>query len=313
MRQLGTVADQTSAQRFGDFLLTKGISVSVDPAPGGWAIWVRNEDHLDDARREFHAFTAEPNATVYREAARPAEQLRSEEQRRAAAAKKNLVDVSRRWRRAGVSGSPVTALLLAASVVVAVLSNLGGDQAFDSRLTIDLYVATPQGILPALLWLREPWRLVTPIFLHFGMMHILFNMIMLWQLGIPVERAIGSLRYALLVLAIAIPSNFSEYLWDLHLLNEGIRQFGGMSGVLVRPLRLHLDEEPVRPHERVYDLVAIRRDHDRLVFPVHDGSVGQHCERGARGRLGGRHRDRIVLELHPPAALGAASLRRGRG
>ncbi len=50
MRQLGTVADQTSAQRFGDFLLTKGISVSVDPAPGGWAIWVRNEDHLDDAR-----------------------------------------------------------------------------------------------------------------------------------------------------------------------------------------------------------------------------------------------------------------------
>jgi GlpG protein len=232
MRQLGTVADQTSAQRFGDFLLTKGISVSVDPAPGGWAIWVRNEDHLDDARREFAAFTADPNASVYREAARPAEQLRAEEQRRASAAKKNLVDVSRRWRRGGVAGSPVTALLLAASVVVAVLSNLGGDQAFDSRLTIDLYVATPQGILPALLWLREPWRLVTPIFLHFGMMHILFNMIMLWQLGIPVERAIGSLRYALLVLAIAIPSNFAEYLWDLHLLNEGIRQFGGMSGVL---------------------------------------------------------------------------------
>ncbi len=76
MRQLGTVADQTAAQRFGDFLLTKGISVSVDPAPGGWAIWVRNEDHLDDARREFNAFTADPNATVYREAARPAEQLR---------------------------------------------------------------------------------------------------------------------------------------------------------------------------------------------------------------------------------------------
>ncbi len=232
MRQLGTVADQTSAQRFGDFLLTKGIHVSVDPAPGGWAIWVRNEDHLDEARRQFVAFSADPNGAVYREAARPAEQLRAEDQRRAAEAKKNLVDVSRRWRRGGVAGSPVTALLLAASIVVAVLSNLGSDPAFDSRLTIDRYIITPQGIRPALLWLHEPWRLLTPIFLHFGMMHILFNMIMLWQLGIPVERAIGSLRYGLLVLAIAIPSNFAEYVWDLHLLSEGIRQFGGMSGVL---------------------------------------------------------------------------------
>ncbi len=232
MRQLGTVADQTAAQRFGDFLLTKGISVSVDPAPGGWAIWVRNEDHLDEARREFAAFSADPDAAVYRDAARPAEQLRAEEQRRAAAAKKNLVDVSRRWRRPGVSGSPITSLLLAASIVVAFMSNLGSDQAFDSRLTIDLYAITPQGIRPAMLWLHEPWRLVTPIFLHFGKMHILFNMIMLWQLGIPVERAIGSLRYALLVLAIAIPSNFAEYLWDVERLNEGIRQFGGMSGVL---------------------------------------------------------------------------------
>ena len=41
MRQLGTVADQTSAQRFGDFLLTKGISRVGRPLPGGWAIWVR--------------------------------------------------------------------------------------------------------------------------------------------------------------------------------------------------------------------------------------------------------------------------------
>jgi GlpG protein len=233
MRQLGTVPDQRIAQRFADFLLTKGIPLSVDPAPGGWALWVRNEDHLDEARREFVDFTTAPDAPIYRDAARPAEQLRAEEQRRAADAKKNMINVGRRWGRArGASGARVTALLLGGSIAVAVFSNLGGNQAFDSRLTIDLYLQTPNGLQPALLWMHEPWRLVTPIFLHFGMMHILFNMLMLWQLGIPVERGIGSVRYLLLVLLIAIPSNFAEYLWDVSQLSEGVRIFGGMSGVL---------------------------------------------------------------------------------
>jgi GlpG protein len=64
------------------------------------------------------------------------------------------------------------------------------------------------------------------------MMHIVFNMLMLWQLGAPIERGIGSLRYLLLALVIAVPSNFAEYVWDIHNLNEGIPVFGGMSGVV---------------------------------------------------------------------------------
>ncbi|HEV8002057.1 MAG TPA: rhomboid family intramembrane serine protease [Planctomycetaceae bacterium] len=233
MRQLGTVSDERIAQRFADFLLTKGIPLSVDPAPGGWALWVRNEDHLDEARRQFAEFEAAPDAPIYSDAARTAEQLRAEEQRRAAAAKKNMVNVGKRWGQTrGASGARVTALLLGGSIAVAVFSNLGQDPAFVSRLTIDNFVPTIHGTQPELLWTHEPWRLVTPIFLHFGPMHILFNMLMLWQLGIPVERGIGSFRYLLLVLVIAIPSNFAEYIWDVQRLNEGVRIFGGMSGVL---------------------------------------------------------------------------------
>src|SRR5580704_6970565 len=104
MRQLGTVPDQEMAQRFADYLLTKGIPLSVDPAPGGWALWVRNEDHLDEARRQFAEFEAAPDAPIYSDAARTAEQLRVEEQRRAAAAKKNMINVGKRWSRsAGAS------------------------------------------------------------------------------------------------------------------------------------------------------------------------------------------------------------------
>jgi GlpG protein len=247
MRQLGTVPDQEMAQRFADYLLTKGIPLSVDPAAGGWAIWVRNEDDLDEARRQFAEFSAAPDAPIYREAARPAEQLRADQQRRAAQAKKNVVDVGRRWGRGpglgrGASGVPVTALLMAASIAVTLFTNFGQepqgeklrkeDRTLTDQLKIDEYVVTINGPGPALLWIHQPWRLVTPIFLHFNMMHIVFNMLMLWQLGTPIERAIGSLRYLILVLVIAVPSNFAEYVWDIQKLNEGVRVFGGMSGVV---------------------------------------------------------------------------------
>jgi GlpG protein len=263
MRQLGTVPDQISAQRFADYLLTKGIGLSVDPAPGGWALWVRNEDHLEDARREFAEFSAAPDAPVYREAARSAEQLRADEQRRAARARKNFVNMSGRWGRGGgvggASTTPVTSLLLAASIAVGIFSNLGTNRALVNQLAFDEFTVSRVKIdgqdaeellnegqnlnqvikalqnahvAPERLWIREPWRIVTPIFLHFGPMHLVFNMLMLWQLGRPVERGIGSLRYLVLVLAIAIVSNFAEYVWDVHKLNEGIRVFGGMSGVL---------------------------------------------------------------------------------
>jgi GlpG protein len=226
MRQLGTVPDQQSAQRFADYLLTKGIPLSVDPAPGGWAIWVRNEDHLDEARRQFAEFTAAPDSPVYREAARPAEQLRTEEQRRATQAKKNFVNVSRRWSRGGAARAPVTYLLLAASIVVFLITGLGNDQSMQLHFFVDYEWETPDGLVLEHAWKTEPWRLVTPIFVHMNLLHIVFNMMWLVQLGQVIEALRGSVRFALMVLVIAIVSNVGQFLWT------GSPYFGGMSGVV---------------------------------------------------------------------------------
>lgn len=43
----------------------------------------------------------------------------------------------------------------------------------------------------------EPWRLLTSMFLHVGLVHILFNMYMLLVFGIMVEERFGSTRFAL--------------------------------------------------------------------------------------------------------------------
>jgi GlpG protein len=78
----------------------------------------------------------------------------------------------------------------------------------------------------------EVWRLVTPIFLHGGILHILFNLMALSALGTIIELRRNSLRLAILVLLTAIASNVGQYLY-MERVNPGEPQlFGGISGVV---------------------------------------------------------------------------------
>jgi len=76
------------------------------------------------------------------------------------------------------------------------------------------------------IWKGQPWRLFTPMFLHFGFIHLAFNMWWLKDLGTAIER-VFSPRYLLtFVLAIAAFSDVLEYALS------GPTTFGGMSGVV---------------------------------------------------------------------------------
>lgn len=54
--------------------------------------------------------------------------------------------------------------------------------------------------VPEISTLHEYWRLVTSGFLHAGLMHIFFNMYMLWWIGAELERRIGSPRFGAIYL-----------------------------------------------------------------------------------------------------------------
>lgn len=69
------------------------------------------------------------------------------------------------------------------------------------------------------------WRIVTPIFLHFGWLHIIFNMIWLYQLGSMIETVAGTKKFASIILVAAALSNVFQY-WMQPV------PFGGMSGVI---------------------------------------------------------------------------------
>ena len=66
---------------------------------------------------------------------------------------------------------------------------------------------------------------MTPIFIHFGILHLLFNMMWLYQLGSLIEARQGSGQLLVIVIATGIFSNLAQYLMDGP-------QFGGMSGVV---------------------------------------------------------------------------------
>jgi rhomboid protease GlpG len=71
----------------------------------------------------------------------------------------------------------------------------------------------------------EYWRLLTPIFLHFSPLHIVFNMLWLWDLGRRVELVQGRWRLLLIVVLIGAGSNIAQAVF------AGQNIFGGMSGV----------------------------------------------------------------------------------
>src|SRR6187397_1104243 len=61
MRQIGNLSTEQDARRFADYLLTQGVeSKALKESDGQWAIWVRDENKLDQAREHYTHFQSNP-------------------------------------------------------------------------------------------------------------------------------------------------------------------------------------------------------------------------------------------------------------
>jgi GlpG protein len=124
--------------------------------------------------------------------------------------------------------APITLLLVALCLGVALLSRLGSVlepvellffPAFDLREGL---LSIPAQIDSA----GTALRLLTPALLHFGPLHLVFNLLWLWYLGRMIEALHPGWRYALLILVTALAANLIQYAY------AGSPYFGGMSGVV---------------------------------------------------------------------------------
>jgi GlpG protein len=234
MRSIGAVSTEHDARRFSSHLLTLGISSQCDPAREGFCIWIRDEDQLDRARQELSAYLANPADPRYDQAVSAADQIRARQVKAEKEHRKNVRNVRAQWRRPVPQGCPLTIGLIAACVLIAAVSALGNRRYWDKLPLNMLFVTAPfregdsifaRTDFPEIRQ-GQVWRLVTPIFIHFGPIHLLFNLWNLYSLGGVVETVRGRWRYAVFVVITAILSNATELVWSDQLM------FGGMSGVL---------------------------------------------------------------------------------
>lgn len=217
MRQIGHIEKESDARTFGDFLYVQGIENQVEPEAGqGWAVWIHAEEELERAARLLSEFRAQPDHPRFRAQAAGAEELRAEAEREQAAYAKKIIRGRQLfpWLYAYGLG-PLTLVLVLISIAVFIWSGFG--RQFEP--IYPLFFVWPE------IMQGQVWRLVTPIFIHFHVLHIVFNLLWLRDLGSMIEARQGTGRFALLVFAIATVSNSVQNI-------TGGPSFGGMSGVV---------------------------------------------------------------------------------
>lgn len=235
MRRIGTIAHQEDAERFRDYLLTQEVQSQVEAAGDDWAVWVYDEDQVESSKAELQRFLERPQDERYQEAVVAADRIRHEAARRQVAARRKQVHLTRYWSRPLIRQIPVTFSLIVLSVVVTLGTRFGGNlEAFGGQITIvpgmkrsGEYTIYPTAYrqLPGVVD-GQVWRIVTPAFLHFDVLHLLLNLYLFSVLGSVVERVRGSRTLLGLFLITAAAGNLTQ----LYLTGPA---FGGMSGVVL--------------------------------------------------------------------------------
>lgn len=232
MRQIGTLPNKLQADRFTGFLITQGIDVFAEQEDADWVIWVRDEDQLLAAREALQEFCLRPEAARYAEAVPHADRLRKQQELHRQSVAKNLIDVRTQvWGSPRPGRIPLTLILMGISIAVTVISSFGKQP---QPMLQQLAFRNPLAVAESADWRDgwrdiksgQLWRLVTPIFIHYSPIHILFNMLMLFSLGPAIEIKRGTASLGVLVIVIAVISNCAQFLFS------GSTGFGGMSGVL---------------------------------------------------------------------------------
>lgn len=209
MIELAAFTEHRVALAFSDYLNSRGLSSRVEVEPDRFAIFLQREQDLEQARLELDDFLDNPEDNKYWQSSWHSGSLIKEPLNpRSAGAGGILRNL---WQRGG-----------ALTLTVVILCVLG----------FIAFYADPRTVFDALRYPDNPlqaggewWRLLTPVFLHFGIMHLVFNLIWWWDLGGLIERTQSRLQLLGVFLVTALASN----LWQFQAAGPG---FGGLSAVV---------------------------------------------------------------------------------
>jgi GlpG protein len=254
MRAIGEINNEAEALRFGDYLYANGIANDVEEDDREWTIWIHDDDLIAKAKKELANFLKDTADPRYTEAGRQATRLRQTEAKENERAARRQVDVRTQvFGRVRTATPVLTYMMIGICVLVHLLKLSGRDLSVlyiskypalqsvevievatgkvvgkDTRNTFLAEITGKRildGRIEKSVGAGQVWRVFTPMFLHFGFMHIIFNMYWLHFFGGGMEGRLGSIRFAIFILLAAALSNLGQYLVS------GSPVFGGMSGV----------------------------------------------------------------------------------
>jgi rhomboid protease GlpG len=236
VRQIGTLPKKHDPRIFGDYLLSLGLKSRIDDRPEGWLIWILDEDKVPRATEELKTYLDHPDDPRYLQATWAADAARRKEAKLDREYRKNFREVTDLWSGLRIRRRPLTMGLVMVSVAVFLLEHSSRANGVLEALIFTTWNRDPvhgwynNGLAPILS--GEVWRLVTPIFLHFGFPHILFNCWATMIEGTMIELGRGTFRLLILVLVSAVLSNLGQHYYDMQHLDPGRPHiFGGLSGV----------------------------------------------------------------------------------
>lgn len=213
--EVGVLPKREMALKFADYLNSIGIKATAKPGFGAnYSVYVAEERDVSKAKLELLRFGNNPFAKAYNKASWS--QGRSVKRERVVGAGSLGFSMGTyRWN-----------LFTFASIleIVCILVYL-----------CSLVPSSEQAVYGALGWITswqvtenfQIWRVVTPILLHFSIIHIAFNIVMFEAFARPIERFFGTFKLVYIVLSIAVVSNILQFMF---LPANAI--FGGMSGVV---------------------------------------------------------------------------------
>lgn len=174
--------------------------------------------------------------------------------------------------RAGAAGT-VTKVLIGANVVVFVLAVISAGSlaaATTSMMTPIHWLGAELGYLPGYqtsvtvglfgLEITAPvvaaggyYRMITAMFLHFGAVHLLFNMVVLWMLGRILERDLGPARFLTAYMLSGLAGSVAVYLFSFETSTAGAS--GAVYGLF--GLMILINRKLKRDNQGLYILLGL--------------------------------------------------------
>ena len=131
--------------------------------------------------------------------------------------KKNAEEekIYKRWMN-GPSKYSVTNILIAINIIVFVLMYILGNGSEDNQTLINFGALYGPYVKAG-----EVYRLISCAFIHIGIMHLLFNMIALYQVGNEIEKYYGKVKLIIIYLASALLGSLSSTLFNPGYISAG--------------------------------------------------------------------------------------------